>query len=737
MVVTIKSPKNNAKVSGTVQITAVCSTPIAQMQFWLNGQHLGAPVSSAPYRVNWNTAIITSGKYTIQAQAKNANGVFATSQTLHVTVTGGTPTPPTPTPPVCTITAPVSGSTISNPGTLVATATDNVAVLDVQFKIDGVNVGPALTSSPYRQAWTPVSYGFGTHIVTATARNAAALTNTSTVTVLVPQPVVNPPTVTLTAPSGTVSGTVALTATAGQTVINLQFSVNGSALGPLLTVAPFTTDWNTLNSSNGFVVVTATAYDAQGASATSSHTVSVSNAGVTGVLSQSDITYVGCFRMPATGTDTTFAYGWMTGRVVSGVLHLLLYQNHSTTIYFPGDSIIEVVDPGTYSTNYTTAPRCTLATYWGNIYHGKRVSWTSDGTLKTLDYAVPAGLYWNEDTGLLYWTYADQYNVSGGRDWALGASSLDNPSGPTTTAYGPWRVTATDGDGSTFYGPWRTLYIFLAPDGTLAGGSQPMSGNASAPWGPDMYAGIDWPTAGTPAGYGNPDLHQPDRYLEYYFMGNQGSANFVDANGLVHGNLRSFRRTNEQALFENVGGATPLRVNPALNGGVGSWAEQDGTSGAVWLQLTHKRGVIFMANICGAVSQTPSDPLACHEWYATGLNNFTCSHGIVSHAGITGPVRTAGFPAFIIFDPDDLTDVKNGDTTDYTVDPVSLIDLESTYGIRTADIGVIGAGKSIGGAYWDATRNYLFVIAGSADNSRAGDNFLESLIHVFHIADTP
>lgn len=43
------------------------------------------------------------------------------------------------------------------------------------------------------------------------------------------------------------------------------------------------------------------------------------------VLSQSDITYVSAIRMPTSGVDTTFAYGGLAGRQVSGETHLFVY----------------------------------------------------------------------------------------------------------------------------------------------------------------------------------------------------------------------------------------------------------------------------------------------------------------------------------------------------------------------------------------------------------------------------
>src|SRR5262249_42751719 len=144
------------------------------------------------------------------------------------------------------------------------------------------------------------------------------------------------------------------------------------------------------------------------------------------VIGQNDITYLGAIRMPLNGTDTNFADGNMTGRIVNGHVRFFLYGNHTNT---PADAVYEIEDPGSgYNIDYTQAPRATMVTNWGDIYHGKRTSWDTDGSSVNFDATMaPFGLYWNENTQLLYWTYADIYNVTHRPDWGMGATSLDDP----------------------------------------------------------------------------------------------------------------------------------------------------------------------------------------------------------------------------------------------------------------------------------------------------------------------
>ena len=85
------------------------------------------------------------------------------------------------TPPTVSITVPTAGASVAGPlVTVTATASDNVGVAGVQFKVDGTNVGAEDTSSPYSIAWNSTTVTDGSHAITALARDAAGNTTTST-----------------------------------------------------------------------------------------------------------------------------------------------------------------------------------------------------------------------------------------------------------------------------------------------------------------------------------------------------------------------------------------------------------------------------------------------------------------------------------------------------------------------------------------------------------------------------
>jgi N,N-dimethylformamidase beta subunit-like, C-terminal/Bacterial Ig domain/Purple acid Phosphatase, N-terminal domain len=77
------------------------------------------------------------------------------------------------TPPTVAITAPANGATVSGAVTLSATATDNVGVASVQFRVDGADVGAKMTTAPYNLSWNSATLANGSHSITAVAADAA------------------------------------------------------------------------------------------------------------------------------------------------------------------------------------------------------------------------------------------------------------------------------------------------------------------------------------------------------------------------------------------------------------------------------------------------------------------------------------------------------------------------------------------------------------------------------------
>src|SRR5205814_3138340 len=146
--------------------------------------------------------------------------------------------------------APARRTTVASySGTVSGTASHNVGVSGVQFKLDGTtNLGAEDTASPYSVAWNSMTATNGPHTLTAVARDAAGNTTTSagvSVTVNNPTPDPTPPTVSITTPASgaTVSGAaVTLSATAADNVAvaGVQFKLDGATnLGAEDTTCPY------------------------------------------------------------------------------------------------------------------------------------------------------------------------------------------------------------------------------------------------------------------------------------------------------------------------------------------------------------------------------------------------------------------------------------------------------------------------------------------------------------------
>jgi O-glycosyl hydrolase len=74
---------------------------------------------------------------------------------------------------------------VSGTVTVSASASDNVGVVGVQFKLDGNNLGSEDTVSPYSVSWATTGTTNGTHQLSATARDASGRTATATRSVTV------------------------------------------------------------------------------------------------------------------------------------------------------------------------------------------------------------------------------------------------------------------------------------------------------------------------------------------------------------------------------------------------------------------------------------------------------------------------------------------------------------------------------------------------------------------------
>lgn len=129
---------------------------------------------------------LTNSPYSLSVGAQDyfGNAVPHSTGTGYNTGAYGAVTPPDTTPPSVSFTVPTAGSTVSGSSvTLAATASDNIAIASVQFKVDGGNIGSAITSSPYTTTWDSTSVGNGAHTLAAVAKDTSGNYATSSISV--------------------------------------------------------------------------------------------------------------------------------------------------------------------------------------------------------------------------------------------------------------------------------------------------------------------------------------------------------------------------------------------------------------------------------------------------------------------------------------------------------------------------------------------------------------------------
>jgi hypothetical protein len=173
-VVTIASPTPAATYttsapSLTLQGTASDNVGVTQIT-WSNSQG-GSGVASGTSSWTASSIALQPGSNTLAVTARDAAGNAATA-TLTVTLSDIVR-------PTAAITAPISGSTVTGTIDVTGSATDNIAVVGVQFKLDGANLGAERTALPYTVPWNTTTASNGSHVLTVVARDAAGNLTTS------------------------------------------------------------------------------------------------------------------------------------------------------------------------------------------------------------------------------------------------------------------------------------------------------------------------------------------------------------------------------------------------------------------------------------------------------------------------------------------------------------------------------------------------------------------------------
>ena len=166
--VSVLTPTGGGVVSGEVLLSASASDNVAVtgVKFLLDSSPLGLEDTAAPYEQSWPTTSAPNGIHVLTAIARDAAG-NTTSHTTSVMLANDFEAP------TVSLTSPAAGAVVGGTVTLTATAADDIAVVGVQFKLDGTAIGGEDVEAPYEMSWATDPVSDGLHALTAVARDAA------------------------------------------------------------------------------------------------------------------------------------------------------------------------------------------------------------------------------------------------------------------------------------------------------------------------------------------------------------------------------------------------------------------------------------------------------------------------------------------------------------------------------------------------------------------------------------
>ncbi len=435
----------------------------------------------------------------------------------------------------------------------------------------------------------------------------------------------------------------------------------------------------------GSYTAAVTVTDNKGDQAVSSTAVTISSDSTdplfTPVVNSSSFSYVGSFRMPTSaGGQDTFIGGPLTYRYVNGNLQFLSATTQGL--------VYETNYPGVgVSSDPSGLPQAQVVNYWGDVYTGQR--WVgNNGGDNAMDGSIGTdGLYYDQSSGRLYWSYDYNYNATNPYNPSLGYSTLNAATG-TATGVGAWSLTGRqakfDQGGVTAIPQWFANR-YTGGD-TLAvgfGGYFDVDGDAS--FGPALAA-IAPP---------NPSVNADDSSL----------AN-VPLLGYPFGAAdHAHRDTDVTDYYENGSyPTTPGMWTPA--NGTGYWTDSDLIGqGGTWIDTPTMQGVLFIAKVGQG-----------DVWYQDSDR----------HA-------QSGAFEWMVYNPADLAAVATGAKQQWQIQP----EYEWTtpaLPLTDGDVnGFAGGGASmVSGVAFNPTTNQLYVLVNDAWQDPTGVEWYPE-VYVFQV----
>jgi chitinase len=161
------SPAPGSKKGESWMVSASPSSRegIAKVEFYVNDT-LVTSLSSAPYKIRWNTAGLPSGTYVLSAKSYDSVGNVGESSRFSLSLSRDVKAP------VVAIAAPASLAKLSGTVAVNAQASDNVGVARVEFYANGTLIATR-TSAPFGFSWNTAAFANGSYALSAKAYDAA------------------------------------------------------------------------------------------------------------------------------------------------------------------------------------------------------------------------------------------------------------------------------------------------------------------------------------------------------------------------------------------------------------------------------------------------------------------------------------------------------------------------------------------------------------------------------------
>ena len=151
---------------------ATDNVAVTAYNLYRNGTRVGTV--SAPATSFTFDSLACGSTYTLEVEAADGAGNISPRTPLTASTAACDTTPPT-----VSVTSPTGGSILTGSVTLQASASDDTAVSEVSFWVDGSQVGSPDNAPPYTLSWDTRTTSNGTHTITALARDSSNNTGTS------------------------------------------------------------------------------------------------------------------------------------------------------------------------------------------------------------------------------------------------------------------------------------------------------------------------------------------------------------------------------------------------------------------------------------------------------------------------------------------------------------------------------------------------------------------------------